>query len=60
MLKLTGVKTKNNLINFIMNRKTNEQRPVFPFTSIVGQEEIYELYKSIREYAYRKVIIYTK
>lgn len=27
-----------------MNRKTSE-RPVFPFTSIVGQEEIFDLDK---------------
>lgn len=27
----------------VMNKKTSEQRPVFPFTSIVGQEEMFVL-----------------
>lgn len=26
-----------------MTKKISEQRPIFPFTSIVGQEEMFEL-----------------
>lgn len=26
-----------------MQKKNNEQRPTFPFTSIIGQEEIFTL-----------------
>lgn len=35
---------KKKLVNKKMNKKTNE-RPVFPFTSIVGQEEMFDFLK---------------
>lgn len=49
MLTLSNI-NENTLLNKIvsieidkMQKKNNEQRPTFPFTSIIGQEEIFAL-----------------